>query len=352
MRFSKISRVRARGWIGAALLVTALCGLALAGAASTGHAAASPGIVPTLTLLNNDVDKFVPSTGGNIGYEVTFTNDGTSVANHLSVTETIGATGSIAYVNPAVSSTGPNATPNSLGPSPTPMTCTTAPSSASTLTCTLDKLQPGAYVDVIVLFRTTGQIGDNLHNTGVLGFDSQLNGVSNHKTVSFDDASLDRTIAGPTGSNELSIAQSIFLITDSLAANGGGQSSSLSMNGFSHGFPYVGGQLKNVTASALPCQHCPAFATDMSIPLAATLNSNSPFYDTSTTTPFTWSVTLNAIPNGYKFTGVYHDGVFIPPCTSTTPNTTTPICTTLITKTKTSITVTGLSLINGRYQFG
>src|SRR6478609_7006955 len=90
MRFLKISRVRARGWIGAALLVTALCGLALAGAASNGRAAASPGIVPTVTLLNVASDKFLPSAGGNIGYEVTFTNKGTSVANHLSLTETVG----------------------------------------------------------------------------------------------------------------------------------------------------------------------------------------------------------------------------------------------------------------------
>jgi hypothetical protein len=235
------------------------------------------------------------------------------------------------------------------------MTC----SGTATLTCLLTKLDVGASIDVIVLFRTDqGAIaGTTVHDHVVLGFDSQTNGTANNKTVTLDNSTLDRQIVDAYNAP---LAQTIALPGDTLPAGGPGQTSSVNLGSstdpFLNNFPYVGTQLKNGPANAR-CLHCPAFATQISIPDAATFNraGGGPFWDGSTPRPFTWTLTLTQIPNGYKFTGVYHntDTTPLPLCaTPTTPNTATGICVATVNITKKLIVATGLALENGTYQFG
>ncbi len=240
MRFLKTYTGGARGSIGAALLVLALSAIALAGATGTGRAASSPAVgVDSFTVLNDDADKFQPTAGGNIGYDIHVTNGGTSVANHLSLTETIGTTGALAYVSATV-----NGLPAAI--------CNTPGPSVSTLTCTLTKLDVGGTIDVIALFRTnpSASPGDPIQDTALLAFDSQTNGQANRKTTTY--LSPPKAIAGLADG---SLAQSVFLPGDDLPAFGAGQTSELAMPGgsFVNGFPYVGGSLQNGTCSgALP----------------------------------------------------------------------------------------------------
>jgi uncharacterized repeat protein (TIGR01451 family) len=113
-KFIGIITAGVRGWTGAALVALAFAALAVGGAAATGHAAASPGVeANSFTVINNDSDKFQPSPGGNIGYDIKVSNDnGTSIANHVSLTETIGTgtlgtPGTLHYVSASVIRTGP-----------------------------------------------------------------------------------------------------------------------------------------------------------------------------------------------------------------------------------------------------
>jgi hypothetical protein len=359
VRFLKTYAGGARGWIGAPLLALAVSAIALAGGAATGHAASSPSLsLDAFTVLNdkgadnNGTDLFYPTAGGNIGYEIRITNIGTSVANHFSLTETISSAGdplgALKYVNPAVPPS------DSTQPSPVPLACNAPGSSVSTLSCTVTKLDVGAYVDVIVLFKTDPslKVGAHVTDTAVVAFDSQTNGQSNHKTTTYSSPT--RDIAGL---NDGSLTQSIFLPTDDLPAAGAGQTSEIAMPGgnFVNGFPYVSGSLQNETATPLPCNHCPALETVITIPKASSFTQTGPFYDGTTDgqQPFTWTLTLKQIPNGYKFTGVYHNGTLILSCADPSgPLTLNGICVSSVAQTKQQIKVIGLAFTNGTYQFG
>ncbi len=208
-----------------------------------------------------------------------------------------------------------------------------------------------------MLFRTDPNAtpGSDVTNHTVLAFDSQTNGQPNQKTPPLDTT---RQLAGNADG---SLAESISLHGEKLAAGGNGQTSALTMpGGFVNNFSFVGARLENELATPR-CLHCPGFDTAITIPPASTFTSAGPFYNGSTAAPFTWTLTLpgSQVPKGYKLTGVYHDGVLIPPCAfaagAPLPNTTgTGICVATLTvdkKTK-AITATGLALANGHYQFG
>jgi hypothetical protein len=343
MSFAKIFTTGVRRWIGPVLLAITVSAIALAGGAGTGHAASSPAVGPTFfNILNADVDHFFePTAGANIGYDINVKNGGTSIANHLSLTETIGPKGVLVYRSVTVTS---NAAP---------VVCNDAASTVSKLTCTVSKLDVGASFRIIALFRTdpNAQIGDAVVDTAALAFDSQTNGQANQKTTSYPS---DTTYI--VGETDGSLAQSIFLPGEHLPASGAAQGSDLAMPAdlFLNDFPYVGGSLQNKNAPAL-CTHCPPVATVITIPAATTLHTLSPFWNGATPNPFTWTLTLKQLPNGYKFTGIYHNGETtpLPMCTSpTTPNTATGICVATLNITKKSIVATGLALDNGTYQFG
>jgi len=351
---SKIFVMNGRGWVGAVLLAAALTTLALAGGAGKGQAAASPLVGPTsYTVLSaNPSIAYQPTPGGNIGYRIVVKNGGTSVANHFSLTETIGIK-HLADGSSVGGSTVAYRSANYVDTSPTdqtPITCTAI--GAPALTCTISKLAVNASVEIIVLFKTSSSASatDEVTATSKVAFDSQTNGAANQKTVSYDSPT--SSIAGLADG---SLGQSIFLPGEQLPAPaaGTGLLSNIQMpaEAFLNDVPYVGASVQNIGAPAR-CLKCPAVATDITIPLAGNLNAAGPFYSPLASKPFTWTLTLNQLPNGYKFTGVYHNGDLIQPCTGTAPNASLPICVSTVAITKTSITVVGRALQNGRYQFG
>jgi len=346
MKDSRIPAGRTRASIGAVFLLVLTGIVALSGGATSGHAAGAPGVAITaFTVLNDDTVNTVPgqpTPGGNIGYSITVTNNGTSTANHLSLSETIGSTGAVVYVDAA----------GILCPA------VTSPP-ASTLTCQVTKLDPGAAFTVTALFRTDADAlpGTDVTNNVVLAFDSQTNGPSNDKTIT---AAQTRTLAG---GSENALSESIALGGDKLSSPGGGQSSDLTMpaSGFLNNNPFVGASLKNGVDSS-PCSGCAPFATDITIPTASSFTTSGPFWAPPVARPFAWSLTLpgSLLPKGFKLHGVFHNGALLPLCalgTDGTPQPTTVapgICVATLHQTPSTktITATGLALTNGRYQFG
>jgi len=342
MRLIRTPNVRRQYSVGVVLVALALAVLALAGAATNGRAAGSPGVDVSTTVLNDpsSTTPGTPSPDGHLGYRIVIANQGTSSANHLSVSEAIsGVPVDLDFVD-------------SSG-----ITCTATTTSAPTVTCNLDQL--GAHTTAVVtllLHIPLGSVG-SVSNHAVIAFDSQTNGTSNRKTTIWDTT---RTLAVADGP----VSESVALHGEKLAAGGTGQTSGLAMPvGFLNQVPFVEATLQN--SSATPrCSHCPPFQTQITIPTASTFTptppATDPFYDGSATAPFTWTLVLPGaqVPNGFKLTGVFHDGDPIPFCGGVAPNwvpnTTTGICIeTLVQDTKTkTITAVGLALTNGIYRFG
>ena len=159
---------RARNRIAFAFLACALSVAALAGGATTGHAASTAGIVVTgPTVLNDDglTIPGQPSPGGNIGYSISVANTGTSTANHVSISETLDPAGKLVYIN----STG--------------ITCPAVNPAAPTtsFSCQITKLNPGNSFSITALFQTssTALPGSTVTNHIVVDFDSQTNGPPN-----------------------------------------------------------------------------------------------------------------------------------------------------------------------------
>jgi hypothetical protein len=103
------------------------------------------------------------------------------------------------------------------------------------------------------------------------------------------------------------------------------------------------------TGGAL-CANCPAFETVLGIP--ASLLGSPPF---SATNPFTFTVTLlpAGVPAHYSPTGLYHDSVLIPMCSTSPLSATTHICVISFSGNKyIGFTATGKADQNGRIGFG
>jgi uncharacterized repeat protein (TIGR01451 family) len=330
--------------------------IVLTGGASVVRAA-SASVTISAPVVLNDISSSVPGNptpGGNIGYTYTVTNGSGSVANHVSLSESLSPSGSVVYVNA------------------TGISCPTINPAAppATLSCAISKLEPNASFTITVLFRTASNLALNTNVTSniVVAFDSQTNGPSNRKTIGTDTPP--RVISDPLSN---SFSESITLPTDTLSAHGGGQMSDLTMpNGFVNSNidlndptvgPFVGASLQNDADGTPLCSGCPTYETVIDIPRAHTFDTAGPFWDGTTPKPFNWTITLpgSLVPKGFKVTGIYHDGALLATCAVVSgafvPNTDPlgpGICVTSLTqssKTKT-ITATGLALSNGRYQFG
>jgi hypothetical protein len=354
MRFMQ-TYARGRGGLVAALVALTASLVVFAGAAATGHAAATPAVMTTFTVLNDDgpTQPGLVTAGKNIGYEITVTNKGSSVANHLLLTESISGA-----IDPDPAASEPVYQRISGG-----ISCGTI--SGLTVSCTLEKLDVGATVDVVVLYKTDpaavpAQLPgpSSVTNNTVVAFDSQTNGAGNRKTLTFNptrffaDESLGLAETLSRGGN------------DKIDAGGPGQISSVTMpDTFVNGIAFVAAKLQNASVKALAgCSKCPKLGTQITIPASTPFTLSGPFYDGTTQKAFAWSLTLpgSLVPNGFKLTGVYHTDsagnvTLILPCSdSSSPLTNTGICLSTLgqdSSTKT-ITATGLAFTNGTYQFG
>jgi hypothetical protein len=345
MIFAKTYARSGRGGIVAALLAVIVSLVVFAGGAATVHAAASPGVTVSVTVLNDDspTAQGHPSPGGNIGYEIKVANDGGSVANHFSLTESVGSYATALVFN-SMAFTNITGNPCSI--------------SGLTVSCALDKLNVGASIDIVLLYQTDPNAIPGVSavtNHTAVAFDSQTNGAGNHKTITLDTS---RTFA------DTSLAESISQGNhEVLNAGGSGQTSVVTMPlAFVNNFPFVAAKVQNGSAAGL-CSKCPKLGTQITIPASTPFTTAGPFYAGGTSqAPFTWSLTLpgSLVPNGFKLTGVYHTDsagnvTLILPCSdSSSPLTNTGICVSSLVQdssTKT-ITASGLAFTNGTYQFG
>jgi uncharacterized repeat protein (TIGR01451 family) len=330
--------------MGVLLVALALTVLTLAGAATKGQAAASPGVVTTVVVLNDTGDTQAgPSPGGNIGYTLKVANQSTSTANHFAFTDSIDPAGTLFFSDPDLS--------NAPG-----VTCS---ATATTYSCQSTKLDPGQSFTVTLLFHTSNTVpGSTIKNNAVVSFDSQTNGPANHKTV---PTATTRTVA------DVGTAESLALHGDKLTAGGDGQTSDLTMpDSFVSTFSllYVKTAVQNVATHTAPCPGCALFQTVITIPPASSFGTTGPFWDGTHALPFRWTLTLpgSLLPKGFKLHGVYHDGALLPMCAfdasvppQPLPSTVDPgICVATLVQTPNTktITATGLALTNGSYGFG
>jgi uncharacterized repeat protein (TIGR01451 family) len=348
MRLIRAPKARRRYSFGVLLVALALAVLALAGAATKGQAAASPGVVTTVAVLNDTGDlQAGPSPGGNIGYTLRVENKSTSTANHFAFTDSIDPAGILFFADPDLS--------NAPG-----LTCSgTDGTTTTTFSCQSTKLDPGQSFTVTLLFHTSNTVpGSTIKNNAVVSFDSQTNGPANHKTI---PTVTTRTVA------DVGTAESLALHGDKLTAGGNGQTSDLTMpDSFVSSFSllYVKTAVQNVATNTAPCVGCALFQTLITIPPASTFVTNGPFWDGTNAKPFRWTLTLpgSLLPKGFKLHGVYHNGSLLPMCAfdasvppQALPSTVDPgICVATLVQTPNTktITATGLALTNGSYGFG
>src|SRR5262249_20328450 len=177
----------------------------------------SSGVQVTDWHVLNDVSSTVagqPSPGGNIGYDATVANTGTSTANHFVLTESIGAGGSTVLVQSWLNG----------------VLVTDVCTGGTTLTCTIKQFPSGSTFRVSVLFQTPNPPGSpTVTNTFVGTFDPQTTGPPNqrqtdtfgpcqsgldqHCTTTNGVDTISRQYAGltPDGGVDLSFAQSLLL---------------------------------------------------------------------------------------------------------------------------------------------
>jgi hypothetical protein len=343
MSIAKTYARSGRGGIVAAVIAMIASLVVFAGGAATVHAAASPGVTVSVTVLNDDSPTVQghPSPGGNIGYEIKVANDGGSVANHFSLTESVGSYATALVFN-SMAFTNITGNPCSI--------------SDLTVSCALDKLNVGASIDIVLLYQTDPNAIPGVSavtNHTAVAFDSQTNGAGNHKTITVDTS---RTFADTSLAETISQGHG-----DVLNAGGSGQTSSVTMpTAFVNNVQYTAAKVLNGSVTGL-CSKCPKLGTQITIPASTPFAppfTTNPFYDGGTNTaPFTWSLTLpgSLVPNGFKLTGVYHNGTLILPCGDpSAPLTNTGICVSSLVQDSSTKTITafGPAFTNGTYQFG
>lgn len=302
-----------------ALALAAAC-VAFAGGAATSNAATSNGVVVTSWSVLNDPGNGdilgQPSPGGNVGYDITVSNQGTSTANHVVLTESIGTGGQVALIARA-----------------TGIAC----SGTTTLTCQLKQLPSGGTFRVIVLFRTPGlPASPTLTNTIVGSFDPQTTGPPNKRQTDTFGPCQDGFETGATcstsngvdavtrqyaglntdGTTKKSFSESLALAKDALTVQGDvGQTGSVTLpDAFVNTNPdlgaanqYVGTTLETLQGTP-GCATCLPYQTDVSMPLASTFTTAGPFWDGSTPKAFSVKITIPTavLPSNFKPTGLWH----------------------------------------------
>ena len=373
-------RVLSRGvgrkarFVALAVLATTL---ALSGAAKLGHAGNTPGVQVTAWKVLNDSTANIlgqPSPGGNIGYDITVQNNGTSTTNHLVLSESIGTGGAVGFVQ---------STPANV--------C----SGTSTLTCQVKQFSSGAVLHVIVLFATpSSPAGTNVVNTVAGSFDPQTTGPPNQRTTdTFGPCQdgleppatcsttngIDSVTRQYAGFGDASFAESLALANDPLAVTGTqGQKGAVKMPaGFVNTNPDLGTTNKYVGTTLTEdldpsptsiCGTCLTYRTNVTMPAAPTFGTGGPFWDGASAQPFQVTITIPGalLSNSFKPTGVWHlddaTGAIprqLQPCTyiGTTPQpqlTPDGICISSLVQAKKTkdVTAVGWALSNGSYWIG
>jgi hypothetical protein len=316
---------RKRTLIATTVAVVAFCLAAgSAGGRSTGSGV-SVFLSPLIGTSSNDVQQV--TFGGKIGFHLDVSNTGTSTVNHLVIV----VASDVATFSDASRSE-----------------CAQDPKDAKRMVCTLKQMQGGAPTFSVDLRFNAPASGSTVVATPSVTVDAQTQGGSgNNGTTTTTGASVTTAlISSAANSLVKTFAKGKEAVATSAALP---QHSQFTMpNALLGGYYGIETSVEETTATPL-CAKCPPYATVLSIP--ASLLASSPF---SSANSFAFTVTLLPAgePKGYSPTGLSHDGVQVPMCTSSPLSATTHMClTSFEVSKKNGIVATGEADRNGRLGF-
>jgi len=301
--------------------VVALLATLVAGAES-GQAAALMNVqlAPLIGTGINQVQQV--SFGGKIGFRLTVSNSGDSTANHLViVVESDTATYS-----------------DSSSPA-----CT-ADLSGKRMVCTLVQMKPETAPFTVELRFVAPQGGTSVVTTPSVSVDAQTRGrPGNNGTQTTTGAAVTTALVSSDGNSLIKTyakGKETVATSDSLP-----QHSSFHMPDTLLGDPYgVELSVQETTGTPL-CKKCPPFVTDLRIPSSAVF---------SPTNAYSFVITLLPAgePPGYQSSGLYHDGIVVPMCSSQPLGGSTHMCLTSFVADKTGVVASGRADQNGKIGFG
>jgi hypothetical protein len=313
--------------LGAAVAVLSVC-VVIAGLAGSASAKSrlTVSLNPLIGTVSNGVQKV--TYGGKIGLHLDVTNPGPSTVNHVVVTVT---SDSATFSDASRSECGVDA------------------ADSKKMVCTVKQMKAGSPTFSVDLRFTAPTTGSQVVSTPSVTVDAKSQGnPGNNGTGTTTGDPVATVLTSALGGT---LFDSYLRGTENAATSTTlPQHSKFVMpNSLLGGLYGVETSVLEQTATPL-CPKCPALETVLSIP--ASVLSGSPF---SPTNPFTFTVTL--LPAGvsahYYATGLYHDGVLIPSCSSSPLSASTHICVTSFSGNKyTGFVATGQADQNGRLGFG
>jgi hypothetical protein len=268
------------------------------------------------------------SYGGKIGFHLDVTNPGPSTVNHVVVTV---ASDSATFLDASRSE------------------CAVDPGDAKKMVCSVKQIKGGAPTFSVDLRFTAPAGGSAVVTTPSATVDAKSQGnPGNNGTGTTTGDPVTTTLVSSVGG---SLLDTYLRGTENAAtaATLPQHSQFVMPNTLLGGAFGVETSVQERSAAPL-CTKCPALETVLGIP--ASLLGSSPF---SATNPFTFTVTLlpAGVPAHYYATGLYHDGVLIPMCSSSPLSATTHICLTSFSGNKwVGFVATGKADQNGRLGFG
>jgi hypothetical protein len=312
----------------------------LVGGVGAGHASTSFSVVVSPLIGTNANEVPQVSYGGKIGYTATVTNTDASNATHVEFVANVPGGAFVDATDPSCAAAKgdpttmiciPNGGTMNSGSTYTVDFRFTAPSTGTSVTATSG---------VTIAAKTQGNPGNN----------GTLVQAGNPVTVALN-----------TGGNQ----DDTYLRTNENASAGGPQNFSTELPNALFGTPFgleLG--INNQTGSPI-CPTCLPVFSELTIPAASLVGDpGNPFYDGTTSNPYTWTMSATAAPS-FKLTGVFHiddngGGATapIPSCAilGGGPTVTFPVCyLTLTSKTKAGVqtlTATGEGIENGKSGFG
>jgi hypothetical protein len=307
------------------IAVVAAASVAALSGASQGKAAAgmSVSLSPLIGTPSNQVQQV--THGAKIGYHLEVANTGDSTANHVSIV----VDSDFAAFSDSNRSE-----------------CAVDPQNANRMICSLRRMTAGSPPFSADLRFTAPSSGTAVVTTPSVTVDAQtVGGSGNNGTQTTTGASVTTALVSAAANSLVkTFAKEKETISTSASLP---QHSSFTLPNTLLG-EYYGVPLSVQETTGTPlCDKCPGLVTDLQIP--ASLLPDSPF---SATSPFSFTITLEDEPPGYKPTGLYHDGVLVGMCSATPLGPSTHICLNSFDPSKKRIVAKGIADQNGKIGFG
>jgi len=321
----------------------------VAGGTGTGNAATSFNIT-LAPLIGTSSVNVIPqvSYGGKIGYHLHVDNNGDSTTQHASIV----VTSNLGTFSDA------SDTAN----------CAVNPKDAHQMICTPlgGTFVPGATFDSDLRFTapvTGPTAGEQVSTSASITVSAQtVGGNKSNGTTLAQSAPVVTNVVENTTKADTYLHGNENATTGNLGA-GHPQKFGVTLPGTLFGSPFGVALSIHDNVGTPICATCLPSWTTLTIPAASLVtNAGNPFFDGTTSNPYSWSMSAQ-FPSGYKFTGVVHidDNVVshnLPTCESLggAPTAVEPMCyvasSLVITKSTKTISVSGLGLENGKIGFG